>query len=121
MNDVYKRRCAACHLKNKINITGLWSRPNNHWSPPDNTPPARYGEVDFRIQNPHLNSFLLAPLAKKAGGTQQCGKPIFESTDDEDYKAVLATFKPIHELLEKTPRMDMPGAKPASCCDVPTP
>lgn len=111
MNDVYKRRCAACHAKKKITITKSWIPPGQN---------GRWGEVGLRIQNPKLNYFLLAPLAKEAGGTQQCGKPVFESTDDADYKTVLATFEPIHELLKKTPRMDMPGAKPAPCCIAPT-
>jgi len=29
-----------------------------------------WGEIGIRIENPHLNAFLLAPLAKAAGGTE---------------------------------------------------
>ena len=61
------------------------------------------------MTNPQKNSFLLAPLAAKAGGTGKCGKPIFLSTDDPDYVKILRTFDPIHQLLKKRPRADMPG------------
>ena len=57
--------------------------------------------------NPEKNSFLLAPLAKAAGGTQKCGKPVFASTADPDYQKILRTFDPIHVLLKQRPRADM--------------
>ncbi len=60
-----------------------------------------------RILKPEDNSFLLAPLAKSAGGTEACGRPVFRTKDDPDYQAILATFEPIAELLEERPRMDM--------------
>ncbi len=85
--EVSGRRCVSCHgdkLPNKFYV---------------------------RVTNPQLNSFLLAPLAQSAGGTQRCGKPIFQDTTDPDYQAILATFEPIARLLERRPRMDMPGAE----------
>jgi len=84
---VAKRRCAACHKGGKV--------PRQFY---------------VRITNPHLNSFLLAPLAKAAGGTEACGKPVFPSAADPDYQAILATFQPIADLMKTRPRMDMPGA-----------
>ena len=60
---------------------------------------------DKKIQN---NSFLLAPLAQSAGGTEKCGQTVFASTSDPDYQKILQTFAPIHELLEERPRADMP-------------
>ncbi|MFW6162542.1 MAG: hypothetical protein ACODAJ_07205 [Planctomycetota bacterium] len=108
MDDVYARRCASCHdPKGGPRIAATW-RPVGRRD--------RLGEVGLRVENPHLNPFLLAPLARDAGGTGRCGKTVFASKDDPDYRAVLATFQPVHELIEQTPRMDMPGAKPASCC-----
>ena len=59
--------------------------------------------------NPENNDFLLAPLAEGAGGTQKCGQPVFLSKDDPDYRKILATFEPIHELLKERPRADMEG------------
>ena len=89
--DVAARRCAACHAGGNI--------PRRVWT---------------RITSPQLNNFLLAPLASAAGGTERCGKAVFQNTEDPDYQAVLATFSATLDLLSKTPRMDMPGAQ-ASC------
>ena len=63
-----------------------------------------------RILQARGQHFLLAPLAKSAGGTEACGQAVFASKDDPDYQAILATFEPIHELLEASPRMDMTDA-----------
>ena len=90
LQSVAARRCASCHA--------------------EGVPRAFY----TRVLPPENNSFLLAPLAKSAGGTEACGKPIFASSDDPDYQAILATFKPIHELLDASPRMDMTLA-PCEC------
>jgi len=75
------------------------------------------GGLGVRIENPHLNDFLLAPLAQNAGGTETCGQPVYADTSDPDYQAVLRTFAPISELMQRRPRMDMPGA--VSTCDLP--
>ena len=63
----------------------------------------------LRVESPQMNRFLLAPLARSAGGTQDCGQAVFSSTDDPDYQAIMATFRPIQELLKQTPRMDLEG------------
>jgi len=83
LKDVAARRCASCHEK------GV---PRKFYT---------------RILKAENNSFLLAPLGKPAGGTEACGKAVFPSKDDADYQAILATFKPIHELLKERPRMDL--------------
>jgi len=102
MDDVFARRCQACHQGRKVKVQTPWR----------GSPRAGLG---VRIENPHLNDFLLSPLAKTAGGTQRCGEAVFKSKEDPDYQAVLKTFEPIHALMKQTPRMDMPGAVPASC------
>ncbi len=84
LKNVASRRCASCH-ENDI--------PQEFYT---------------RVEKPEHNSFLLAPLANKAGGTQRCGKPVFLSTDDPDYQRILKTFEPIHALLKERPRADMP-------------
>ena len=91
LQEVAARRCASCHAEGKV--------PRRVWT---------------RITEPHLNAFLLAPLAKDAGGTEKCGQPVFRTTADADYQAILATFEPIERMLKARPRMDMPGAKPAA-------
>ena len=88
--EVAKRRCAGCHNDGKI--------PRQFWT---------------RIVNPQMNSFLLAPLAKKAGGSGICGEGGFASQADPDYQAILRLFDPVLADLRERPRTDMPGAKPA--------
>lgn len=90
LQEVAARRCASCHTEGKV--------PRRVWT---------------RITEPHLNTFLLAPLAKAAGGTERCGQPVIRTTADPDYQAILATFEPIERMLKARPRMDMPGATPA--------
>ncbi|MBT3200776.1 MAG: hypothetical protein HN350_12760 [Phycisphaerales bacterium] len=87
LKDVVTRRCLSCHKK------GV---PRKFYT---------------RVMKPQNNNFLLAPLAKSAGGTQKCGKPIFESTDDADYQKIIKTFEPIHKLLRARPRADMKNFK----------
>ena len=88
--DVAQRRCSGCHAGGKI--------PRQVWT---------------RITHPEMNNFLLAPLARSAGGSEACGQPTFQSAADSDYQAILQTFAPLTALLRDRPRMDMPGAKPA--------
>ncbi|MFP4057552.1 MAG: hypothetical protein ACLF0G_11850 [Candidatus Brocadiia bacterium] len=88
--DVARRRCAQCHQGGKV--------PRRVWT---------------RITEPHLNPFLLAPLARAAGGSGRCAQPPFQSTEDPDYQAILAPFRPVLDQLRRRPRMDMPGAEPA--------
>ena len=88
--DVARRRCGECHDGGKI--------PRPSWT---------------RLANPQMNSFLLAPLAKNAGGSGACGKAVFTSPTDPDYQALLRLFTPVLADLRARPRTDMAGAKPA--------
>jgi hypothetical protein len=88
--DVATRRCVGCHQDAKI--------PRREWT---------------RVTEPELNPFLLAPLAKSAGGSEKCGEPVFQTTDDPDYQAILATLTPAESMLAATPRIDMPGGHPS--------
>jgi len=92
LSEVATTRCAACH------DDGI---PRKHFT---------------RILAPEENSFLLAPLAKTAGGTGACGQSIFRSKDDPDYRRIVDTFDEIKQLIDGRPRMDMPGA--TSSCDL---
>lgn len=85
--EVAVRRCAECHKNGNV--------PRQFWT---------------RITNPQLNSFLLAPLSKDAGGGA-CGKPVFATSNDPDYQAILKTFESALSQLREAPRIDMPGAK----------
>ena len=88
--DVAKRRCAECHAEGKV--------PRREWT---------------RITQPKLNPFLLAPLSKLAGGSQKCSAAVFQTQDDADYQAILATFKQVEAQLQTRPRIDMPGGAPS--------
>ena len=83
LNEVASRRCAECH-KDKV--------------------PRKF---HTRMLNPENNSFMLAPLSKSAGGTGKCGPAIFQSTDDSDYRKLMAVFQPLREMLRQSPRADM--------------
>lgn len=90
LSEVGQRRCAACHAQGKF--------PRREW---------------VRITEPEFNPFLMAPLARSAGGSQKCGQAVFADKNDPDYQAILAVFRPVEEILRRRPRMDMPGARPA--------
>jgi hypothetical protein len=83
--EITGRRCASCHE--------------------EGIPRAYY----TRMLEPENNSFLLAPLAESAGGTQACGEAVFASKDDPDYQRLINVFGPIQQMLEERPRADMPG------------
>jgi len=85
LKEVAARRCVNCHA------AGV---PRKFYT---------------RMLKPEDNSFLLAPLAKSAGGTEACGRPIYRSTADPDYRKILAVFSPVQELLRQHPRADMAG------------
>ena len=104
LKDVAERRCVSCHTK-PIPSTGWFA-----WcdSKKPRTLPLKFY---LRWEQPELNNFMLAPLAKSAGGTEQCGKVIFQDKNDPDYQKLLHAFDAIHELVKEIPRMDMPGAK----------
>jgi len=109
MENVYARRCQSCHEGKDDQTLMTWRSPK--WSGGR----APWGGMGVRVENPHLNDFLLAPLAKNDGGTERCGKAVFQSKEDPDYQAVIKTFESVQKLMKQTPRMDMPGAV-SSCC-----
>ena len=104
LTDVANRRCISCHT---IPLTTpgwfSWIKNNNKRTLPL--------KLYLRWEKPELNNFMLAPLAKSAGGTEQCGSIIFNDKTDPDYQKLLNAFDPIHELVKEVPRNDMPGAK----------
>ena len=91
LDEVASRRCASCHA------SGV---PRTFYT---------------RMLQPDQNNFLLAPLAKSAGGTESCGRPIFTTRDDPDYRKILDTFRPIQALLRAKPRADMEGFVEPPC------
>jgi len=66
----------------------------------------------YNLSRPAKSLQLLAPLAREAGGYGVCG-PVFRSTDDADFKILLAVINEAKEYLEKIKRFDMSGFRPA--------
>jgi hypothetical protein len=93
LSEVAVRRCASCHAN---------GAPREVWT---------------RIEQLQKNNFLMAPLARTAGGSEACGKAIFQNTTDADYQTILKTFEPVTEALKAKPRIDMPGGKPDATVD----
>jgi hypothetical protein len=68
--------------------------------------------LQYNLTRPDKSSILLAPLAKKVGGLDLCGKPIFADTGDADYRKVLAAIRDAKATLDRIKRFDMPGFRP---------
>ena len=115
LNEVGQRRCAECHAQGNAERRNWTYRTQNQFQYPqedvDGIVPRR---TWVRITDPELNPFLLAPLAKSAGGTEQCGKAVFADTNDPDYRKILDTFTSLVDSLATQPRIDMPNGKPAA-------
>ena len=86
LSDVTQRRCAECH---------------------QTLPTAGF----VRLDDPALTDFLVAPLAKSAGGRGSCSRAVFANADDPDYQALLAELVAVQTELKSHPRIDMPGGK----------
>jgi len=82
--EVARRRCAQCHKDGRV--------PRKKW---------------VRVARPRYNTFLLAPLARSAGGTEACGRPVFRNTSDPDYRAILETFESVRSALRQRSRVDL--------------
>ena len=123
--DVLKRRCVQCHQ-------GPLTLPDSPSADTGVQPwTAQYGNIGTRLSRhivynltrPDQSALLLAPLARNAGGWGMArhaptgGPPteiahVFASTDDPDYRVLLASIVETKKKLDKIKRFDMPGFKP---------
>ncbi|MFP4058262.1 MAG: hypothetical protein ACLF0G_15450 [Candidatus Brocadiia bacterium] len=84
LDDVHKRRCAACHGQNALATV-------------------------YRMRLPARDTRALrAPLAKGAGGDETCGKPVFADTADPDYRKL----RDVYAAIAANPRVDMRDERP---------
>jgi hypothetical protein len=81
---VHATRCQACH------------------KPADVT---RLSWIDLR--QPDRSLFLIAPLAKLAGGAQKCSEVVYKDTSDTDYQAVRTLVRKAVEKAWQCPRRDL--------------
>jgi len=138
--EAVRRRCAACHPSTQLpeHVTARirldpwgdmlsWTRPLSRYS----------RHHVFNLSRPEDSLFLLAPLAKAAGGHAD-GKPVaeiadpkpvpedrsrpprpikhpvvFADTHDPDYQTILAHIQAAGEKLDEIKRFDMPGFRPS--------
>lgn len=113
--DVLKRRCGQCHK-------GPMALPLSPSDEIGGPPWVDLGANDLRrrwarhllynLSRPEKSLLLLAPLSKKAGGYESCGKAIFADTADADYLAVLLAITDARKKLDEVKRFDMPGFRP---------
>jgi hypothetical protein len=96
LDDIYKRRCQSCHG-------------------------SAVDTFMFRVALPEIEKSrsLLAPLAKAAGGYQNCrvkdndaSPPVFADTSDPDYQLLLGILAKIRSEAETLPRADMHEDRP---------
>ena len=114
---VIAKRCDSCHTGG-MRLPHYLSDENgiSFWTPNWNDPRLKkwHRHLLFNLSRPEKSLFLKAPLAKEAGGfgMGKDGKAVFKSTDDPDYKAILAMIQDGKDVLEKVKRFDMQGFRP---------
>ena len=114
---VITRRCDSCHT-GAMRLPHALSDENgiSFWTPKWDDPRLTkwHRHLLFNLSRPEKSLFVRAPLAKEAGGfgMGKDGKAVFKSTDDPDYKLILAMIQDGHDVLEKVKRFDMKGFRP---------
>jgi hypothetical protein len=66
----------------------------------------------YNLTKPKKSLQLLAPLSKDAGGYEICGS-VFKSTEEADFRILLAAIRDAKDYLEKITRFDMSNFRPA--------
>ena len=81
---VHGRRCAACHKPEQI---------------------TRADWID--LSRPEQSLMLVAPLAKRAGGTGKCSRPVYPDRSDPDYRKVRQLVEAAVSRAWQYPRRDL--------------
>lgn len=123
----YVTNCASCHENSFADFT----RKMAAWDPKDQIPnwearpwqsktgknrKEQYGQYEqwMNLTNPEHSRLLNVHLAKSAGGLELNNKdgkaPVFKTTADPIYQALLALINAGKQAREGKPAMDMPGA-----------
>jgi hypothetical protein len=114
--QVVGKRCRTCHVTPGTigdNAPILFHKKDD----PRNRRGWRFSRhIIFNLTRPEKSFYLMAPLAKEAGGLGLCtnaqGKAVFASKDDPDYKKLLALVVDAKSILDSDPRFDMPNFCP---------
>ena len=126
----FKHRCSTCHNAQSYSLPRTLS-DENKWNPADGKEKEEKKEarlhrsrhIVFDLTRPDKSLFLLAPLAKAAGGYGLCHdlkKPkveatahgIFANTEDPDYRVLWGMIDAGRRHLSKIKRFDMPDFRP---------
>lgn len=113
--EVLKNKCTNCHTNEKqLALSPSHEIVNPPWEPLQKVDARRKfsRQLLYNLTNPEKSLLLLAPLSKEAGGFELCGKPVFESKNESDYKTVLAAIERTKDRLDEIKRFDMPGFVP---------
>jgi mono/diheme cytochrome c family protein len=127
--EVFEQRCASCHADKSPNRLPRYLSDENglsFWAPDMADPRLkRNRHAVFNLTRPEKSLYLLAPLARSAGGLGLCGKAasggaslitshssLITSTDDPAYRALLAMIDTGRQRLDEIKRFDMPGFRP---------
>jgi hypothetical protein len=110
INEVFGRRCAACHKTKFDSLGAVVGKRQSHGNVP------RRCLTLFNLSRPDKSPILLAPLARDANGWDICrkepaGAPVFRDAADADYQAILKTIGTAADHLAGK-RFDMPGFRP---------
>jgi len=87
VGQVYARRCESCHGKGD-GVQDTW------W-------------LSLNRRDVRASRALAAPLARSAGGWQQCEEVVFADTEDPDYRLLLDALAAIGRRLAERPRADL--------------
>jgi len=114
--QVVRKRCWSCHETPGTIGSGTVIRFHKK-DDPRNRRCGRFSRhIIFNLTRPEKSFYLMAPLAKEAGGLGLCtnaqGKAVFASKDDPDYKKLLALVVDAKSILDSDPRFDMPNFCP---------
>ena len=115
----FERRCASCHDAKGLALPRYLSDENglSFWMPDmRDARLKRSRHALFNLTRPEKSYFLRAPLSAAAGGFGRCSqgqhRAVFESTDDPDYRCLLAMIEAGRETLNRIKRFDMIGFRP---------
>lgn len=117
VGDVVKRRCVVCHRVPRAVTDGTVPAFHDKGDPRNRRMQRWNRDLLFDLTRPGKSLYLKAPLAKAAGGLGVCtnglGQAVFASTDDPDYRKLLAMVEDGKAMLDAETRFDMPGFRPS--------
>jgi hypothetical protein len=116
--NIVKRRCNSCHTDAmKLPDSPSDEMGLNRSASLSEEPRMKFARhIIYNLTRPDQSLFLLAPLAKEAGGYGICrdssGKEVFQNIVNSDYLTLLSMVRFTAKRLHEIKRFDIPGFKP---------